>query len=130
MLPYMTQQPYASGTYLTDQAMIRGANYPFSLSNPSVSPWGGADVYTSSNVMIPPQCQHRGRLRGLIDWITTLDPVDGTLVMAGISMTVLFIVSMVVEAFRDAVRTWEANEKRKEGNSFQRSFRKNPPKIK
>lgn len=125
MIPYM-MQPYASGNYLTDQAMIRGANYPFSFPNRASSPWGGGDVYTSSHVMIPPQCQHRGRLRGLIEWITTLDPVDGTLVIAGISMTVLFIVSMVVEAFRDAARTWEANEKRNEGNSFQRSFRKPP----
>jgi len=129
MLPYMTQQPYASGTYLTDQAMIRGSNYPFSIPNPAASPWGGGDVYTSSNLVVQPPCEHRGRLGGLIEWITTLDPVDGTLVMAGIGMTVLFIVSMVVEAVKDLGRTWERNEKRKQGNFFQRSFRK-PPKIK
>ena len=123
--PYMTQ-PYASGTYLTDQAMIRGSNYPFSLPNPASSPWGGGDVYTRSNVMIPPPCQHN---MGLIDWITTLDPVDGTLVMAGIGMTVLFIVSMVVEAVRDLGRVWERDRKRKRGNFFQRLFRRTP-KIK
>ncbi len=129
MLPYM-MQPYASGTYLTDQAMMRGSNYPFSQPNPSVSPWGGGDVYSRSNLVVQPPCERRGRLGGLIEWITTLDPVDGTLVMAGIGMTVLFIVSMVVEAFRDATLTWERDRERERGNFFQRLFRTPPPKIK
>ena len=134
MLPPYMAQPYTSGNYLTEQSM-RGANYPFSVANPAVSPWGTTgpgDVYLSTNATqtMEPTNRHR---RGLGDWINTLDVVDGTLVITGICLTVLFAVSMVVELFRDVGR-WvgkqEKEEKKrqraKQGNFIQRIFNRSP----
>jgi hypothetical protein len=130
MLPY-ANNPYASGNYLSQQAML-GYNYPFSTPNPDLSPWRSGtgivayqpDVYSPATVTeIPPP---HYRKPGLMDWLSTLDVVDGTLILAGIGLTVLFVVGMVVELVKDAVRLWERNERRKQGNFFQRLFRRSP----
>ncbi|MCX5921190.1 MAG: hypothetical protein NTW61_07735 [Candidatus Melainabacteria bacterium] len=118
MLPYYSMPPYAGGNYLTEQS-IRGYNYPFSTAYAASPVVDG--YYPSTQAMVPPPEEKEHRI-GFFEWLSELDVVDSTLILAGICLTVLFVCGMVTGLIQDGMRAIERKENEERPNFFQRLF--------